>query len=66
MRKPKYKDLKTIVEPVISSFNNVKILTRNIISEDDETLTPLNSKELRVLADYLDTLISNNKNKGEI
>ena len=53
MKIPKYKEFDNYVKPVIK-HNCVKVLTAH--TNGDEILSMLNSKELRELANYLDSL----------
>ena len=53
MKKPRYKEFDAMVEPVIV-YNKVRVVT---VHPDREEITSLlSAKELRELADYLDSL----------
>ena len=62
MKKPRYKEFDAMVEPVINTvYNKVRVVT---VHPDGEEITSLlGVKELRELADYLDSL-SNSRPTG--
>ena len=56
MKCPVFKDLGSIVKPVISDKYPYVYVRTVLMDRKNETLTPMDSSDLRKIADYLDNL----------